>query len=882
MSTFQDVWSKVRRYFFGEDSETDSDYLASHHKHKKEEQSIHTRGRTVQEHEGQAQSKMTYEYAKPGKFRFPVMDDHSIAKRTSVQKEKVHAQNNSVKAIDKKFPSKKTVNRTQTKTNQSRNVELRDEQKQSLSSNLQPTYENRSNKHPVQDSHSNKDIESQPKQKFTNASFKPSVVPSPIYGYKPYKVKKSKWENNGHIYVKSNDDSLETDGDVFSEVNEELAAAVAEPLHKEQVDRQTEEMDRDSFKSQESQTNDNHVSIEDELPSLHLQEVQSYEEVESLETIDGFYSETEVVLQESEDRVMDDDLSEQEAVSTPDLVNAYADQAEERAVVEEVKPSAPVKSKAVAKQGMKHSTTQNNKGKPTLPFNVMMLPSDRKKYAKSQETKAFTERVSKEEHKQHNGQKLLNGTYQKPSIQLLKYPSVETEDDSDWLKEQADTLEETLTSFNVDAKVVFMTKGPSVTRFEIQPARGVKVTKVTSLTDDMKLALAAKDIRIEAPIPGKNTIGIEVPNRQSKPVFLREILRRKEFIQPDSPLNVALGLDISGQPIVTDLKKMPHGMVAGATGSGKSVCINSILISLLYKANPDEVKMMLIDPKMVELAPYNGLPHLVTPVITDAKQATHALKWVVTEMERRYELFSQKGVRDIGRYNERFSEAADKPALPYILVVIDELADLMMVSPQEVEDAICRIAQKARACGIHLLLATQRPSVDVITGLIKANIPTRVAFSVSSQTDSRTILDMSGAERLLGRGDMLFHENGTPKPIRVQGTFVSDEEIEDVIAFVKKQREPHYLIENGQLEKSALAAVEQDDELFEEVCYFVVEQGNASASSIQRRFRVGYNRAARLVDMMEAKGVVSEAMGSKPRHVLVDDYELEELLSFGE
>ncbi len=386
-----------------------------------------------------------------------------------------------------------------------------------------------------------------------------------------------------------------------------------------------------------------------------------------------------------------------------------------------------------------------------VPFNVMMLPEDRQKMKK--------QNIVKQE----------RSDYQKPGIQLLRYPQMQTEDDSSWLNDQATMLEETLQSFHVDAKVVHVTKGPSVTRFEIQPARGVKVNKITGLTDDIKLALAAKDIRIEAPIPGKNTIGIEVPNRTATPVFLREILRRDRFIQPDSPLTVALGLDISGQPIVTDLKKMPHGLVAGATGSGKSVCINSILISLLYKASPDEVKLLLIDPKMVELAPYHDLPHLVTPVVTDPKQATAALKWVVAEMERRYELFSQQGVRDIVRYNELYSDSKTKPALPFVLVVIDELADLMMVSPQDVEDSICRIAQKARACGIHLLLATQRPSVDVITGLIKANIPTRIAFSVSSQTDSRTILDMSGAERLLGKGDMLFHENGTPKPVRFKG-----------------------------------------------------------------------------------------------------------------
>ncbi|WP_342752923.1 DNA translocase FtsK [Shouchella clausii] len=513
-------------------------------------------------------------------------------------------------------------------------------------------------------------------------------------------------------------------------------------------------------------------------------------------------------------------------------------------------------SSETKKQDRLSNRTSNDNTQPGIPYNVLMLPKDRKKAP-----------IKK-------GQHTKNG-YEAPPLHLLKVPEKIDQDDSLWLDEQAQLLEETLSSFHVDAKVVNRTKGPAVTRFEVQPARGVKVNKITNLSDDIKLSLSAKDIRIEAPIPGKNTIGIEVPNRTSAPVMLREILRRDVFRQPDSPLTVGLGLDISGQPIVTDLKKMPHGLVAGATGSGKSVCINSILVSLLYKASPDEVKLLLVDPKMVELAPYNKIPHLVSPVITDAKAATAALKWVVEEMERRYELFSQRGVRDISKYNQRFSENG-KPALPYLLVVIDELADLMMVAPNEVEESICRIAQKARACGIHLLIATQRPSVDVITGLIKANIPSRIAFSVSSQTDSRTILDMGGAERLLGKGDMLFHENGSPKPIRVQGTFVSDEEIEDVVAYAKQYGKPEYLFDTETIERTLLQE-EEEDELLEEACFYAVEQGTVSASSIQRRFRVGYNRAARLMEMMEARKIVSGAMGSKPRHVLASEEDVREL-----
>ncbi|XJZ26516.1 DNA translocase FtsK [Bacillota bacterium Lsc_1132] len=467
--------------------------------------------------------------------------------------------------------------------------------------------------------------------------------------------------------------------------------------------------------------------------------------------------------------------------------------------------------------------------------------------------------------------------FQFPGFHLLNPPVTEIMD-VEWVEFQQDLLNQTLQNFNVGAKVVNITQGPSVTRFEVQPEPGVKVNKVTNLTDDIKLSLAARDIRIEAPIPGKHTIGIEVPNQKSRPVFIREIIQSDVFTHSSSPLTAVLGLDISGKPIVTDLKKMPHGLIAGATGSGKSVCINSILVSLLYKASPEDVKLLLIDPKMVELAPYNRIPHLVSPVITDVKAATAALKWAVDEMERRYELFAHTGVRDINRFNELAVEHgryADK--LPFIVIVIDELADLMMMSPADVEEAICRIAQKARACGIHLIIATQRPSVDVITGLIKANVPTRIAFSVSSQVDSRTIIDISGAEKLLGRGDMLFLENGASKPVRLQGTFVSDEEIDTVVAHVREQREPEYLFEQEELLKKA-QVLEEEDELFYEACEFVVDQGGASTSSLQRRFKIGYNRAARLMDLMEQQGFISGANRSKPREVYITESDLESIL----
>lgn len=530
-------------------------------------------------------------------------------------------------------------------------------------------------------------------------------------------------------------------------------------------------------------------------------------------------------------------------------IDVVEEKVEQKQQVEEQRKQEQVEEKS---EQNKEEQTRQRSG---VPYNVMMLKQDREKWKERQQKQSYVF----------------------PSLSLLHAPVIRHEDDEAWLKEQTERLNETFKNFNVGATVVHVTKGPTVTRFEVQPELGVKVNKITNLADDIKLNLAAIDIRIEAPIPGKNTIGIEVPNRSSRPVFIREVLQSEAFQQSASPLTVALGLDISGRPVVTDLKKMPHGLIAGATGSGKSVCMNAMLVSLLYKATPREVKLLLIDPKMVELAPYNHIPHLVSPVITDAKAATAALKWAVSEMERRYELFAHTGVRDIGRYNELVRKA-QKPEqhLPYLVIVIDELADLMMVAPADVEEAICRIAQKARACGIHLLVATQRPSVDVITGLIKANIPTRIAFSVSSQIDSRTIIDINGAEKLLGRGDMLFLENGTSKPIRLQGNFVSDEEIERVVAHVRQQMEPSYLFQHDELLQQHTQTDEEDD-LFYEACEFVVQQGGASTSSLQRRFRIGYNRAARLIEMMEQRGIVSAPKGSKPRDVLIDEQDLEQL-----
>ena len=467
----------------------------------------------------------------------------------------------------------------------------------------------------------------------------------------------------------------------------------------------------------------------------------------------------------------------------------------------------------------------------------------------------------------------FNRHYEKPSLNFLVPPEEKTEDWA-WMDEQGERLIKALSYFHIEAEIVSIVQGPAVTQFEITVAHGTKVSKVRGLADDIKLALAARDIRIDAPIPGKHSIGIEIPNRVSRAVRLSEVTNSEGFQTSDSPLEAALGLDLTGQPVTIDLRKMPHGLIAGATGSGKSVCINSILVSLLYKAAPHELKLMLIDPKMVELAPFNNIPHLVSPVITDVKAATAALKWAVEEMERRYQLFMHAGVRDLTRFNQQAEKSGQHGhKLPYILIVIDELADLMMMSPADVEEAICRIAQKARACGIHLIVATQRPSVDVITGLIKSNIPTRIAFAVSSAVDSRTILDMQGAERLLGRGDMLYLGNGMPAPVRLQGTFVTDDEIEEIISYVRTQGEPDYFFQHDELLKKA-EIVEEQDELFEEVCRYVFEQGTASTSSIQRRYKIGYNRAARLVDMLERHGFVSEQRGSKPREVFITESDI--------
>ena len=460
--------------------------------------------------------------------------------------------------------------------------------------------------------------------------------------------------------------------------------------------------------------------------------------------------------------------------------------------------------------------------------------------------------------------------YHFPSLDILAKGEV-GQNNNEEVAFNAMRLEEVLSSFGISAKVVNATQGPTVTRYEIEPAQGVKVSRIVNLTDDIALNLAAQHIRMEAPIPGKSAIGIEVPNTKTEAVHLRDVLDCSDFKEARGGIPVGLGKDIAGKPVITDLAKMPHLLVAGTTGSGKSVCVNTLISSILFSRKPEEVKLLLIDPKMVELSVYNGIPHLMAPVVTDMKKAAAVLRWAVREMEARYKAFAASGKRDVKSYNE----AHPKEAMPLIVLIIDELADLMMTAPDDIEESISRLAQMARAAGIHMVLATQRPSVNVITGSIKANVPSRISFAVGSQIDSRTILDMAGAEKLLGKGDMLFSPIGANKPIRVQGAFISDDEVEHLVEFVKQQREPEYddtVTAEAEKETAAQDNEEQDiyrDELLERAVNLVMESGQASVSMLQRRFRIGYTRAARLVDTMEDLKIVGPNMGSKAREILM-------------
>lgn len=788
-----------------------------------------------------------------GKFRFPLIQDNNLLNPPTVnatETEKIEPKKSQITRLDNQNSISKPEITPTNVTFKRERATVKSKITQS-SSDLEPP------KAPIYTIGRNRQ------------SFQPTEAVSPVFGYeRPNENLLKKQPNidlvlepehlsvvdawllkNGYLVSESADEmdmqQDELDSAQYNEADEIVEILENEKTEKELCTREAKEEEIDE------------ASVNSILQNEYIVDSTREQMAQAEETVPLLTSviETEQGIENEEPEIVNE-MTQCEVVEETDEEKKW-NIAESEVVTEQEAMEEPKNEVAESKVEIEQEAMEEPKREKrrSVPFNVIMLRQDKKK---------LTPEVAIVE---------THPSYVFPSLGLLSTPNVNPTNDDEWLRNQEQLLNTTFENFHIGANVVHVTQGPAVTRFEVQPEPGVKVNKITNLSDDIKLNLAARDIRIEAPIPGKNTVGIEVPNRHSKPVFLREILRSPVFIKNESPLTVALGLDISGMPIVTDLRKMPHGLIAGATGSGKSVCINAILTSILYKALPNEVKLLLIDPKMVELAPYNDVPHLVSPVITDVKAATAALKWAVDEMEHRYELFAHAGARDLTRYNDLVNKTNEGELLPYIVIVIDELADLMMVSPADVEEAICRIAQKARACGIHLLVATQRPSVDVITGLIKANIPTRMAFTVSSQVDSRTIIDVSGAEKLLGRGDMLFLENGTSKPIRLQGVYVSDDEIERTVGHVRKQMKPMFLFKQDDL----LAKVEQhetEDELFLEACRFVLDQGGASTSSLQRRFRIGYNRAARLIEEMEMQGIVSENRGTKPRDVLISEEDL--------
>ena len=507
------------------------------------------------------------------------------------------------------------------------------------------------------------------------------------------------------------------------------------------------------------------------------------------------------------------------------------------------------------------------KEKPKITiYQPKIKPQETKQEAKQEEKKPFVEEKTKVIQKDQKIIKEYDSTsYKLPTYDILKPPPLlDYRELKENIEENIKNLEETLLDFGVQAKVVSVQRGPVVTMYELEPEAGVKITKISSLSDDIALAMKTSSVRVVAPIPGKGTVGIEVPNEKKHFVYLREVLEEKFFWQLDSKLALALGKDVSGNPVICDLKELPHLLIAGTTGSGKTVCVNSIISSILFKAKPDEVKFILIDPKMVELAPFNNIPHLLSPIIFDAKKAQAALNWAVQEMERRYQILAEEGVRNIELYNK-----TTKKTMPYIVIVVDELADLMVVAKDNIETFIQRLAQLSRAVGIHLILATQRPSVDVITGVIKANFPARISFKVSSKVDSRTVLDVAGAEKLLGKGDLLFLKPSASKLIRAQGSFIDDEDIDNLTNFIKSQGGPVYEGAIDEIEKKATFDV-SEDELFDEAVKIILEARQASASILQRRLRVGYTRAARLLDLMEKAGIVGPFCGSKPREILVE------------
>lgn len=675
------------------------------------------------------------------------------------------------------------------------------------------------------------------------APFRLTKVPSPVFGYRqPSETIKSK-KPDPSFYL-NNDKEEQEKRQIHDRKKEEQLHPVELPHSADQpmLDRQ----------------------ITDQPAMTRKKEVRRDDFTENISSNKKAIGEDEHVL--SKESAVHSTLSE---TSHTDQSEAVKDEVrEEHGSFQELRRTEPDQSRheTLRVSSRLPRSPHRHESQSKVPFNVLMFHSDRKPKQTAVAVPA--------------GESPKSGGLQLP-LNLLNDPSHSEEESNSWIEDKQETLTETLENFHVDADVIGYVQGPSVTRFDLHLQPGVKINKVLSLNEDIKLSLAARQIRI-APVPGTSAVGIEIPNKVRKPVLLKELLASTEYIKSQAPLTAALGQDVSGNQVFTDLAKMPHGLIAGATGSGKSVCIHSLILSLIYRTSPEDLRFLLIDPKVVELAPYQEIPHLAAPVITEPKEAAAALKWAVEEMEQRYRLFAENAVRDMEGYNRKVrSGDASGEKIPYIVIIIDELADLMMVAPQDVEESVCRIAQKARAAGIHLLVATQRPSVDVITGLIKSNIPTRIAFSVSSQTDSRTILDCGGAERLLGRGDLLFAENGSRSLRRLQACYVSDEEINRVAHAFRNDPKPDYLF-SPETVRTDYERSEQEDELLGEAAEFVVDQGQASVSAIQRHFRVGYNRAARLVDELELRSIISANNGSKPRQVLVSKEALKERMSENE
>ena len=642
----------------------------------------------------------------------------------------------------------------------------------------------------------------------------------------------------------------------------ELKSAPAEETasSEERVEMEESSQGQVEFKIHRAETPDIPVQEEEEKPPFPVFARAEIEEENLPQEVE------EVPVKETNEAPTD----RTEVTSADDAEDAYEDADWQEQLRNEVRPEPREEVQAAGKEAEEPSPAQQKKN-----------PKSSKEEIQSGITNIQKEITSQAEE--------VPVEYHYPPLKLLKRGDGRSQGDSDeHLRRTAKKLQETLHNFGVNVTITNVSCGPTVTRYELQPEMGVKVSKIVNLADDIKLNLATPDIRIEAPIPGKAAVGIEVPNKENHAVMLREILQSQEFQTAKSKLSFAVGKDIAGKPVVTDIAKMPHLLIAGATGSGKSVCINTLIISILYKASPDEVKLIMIDPKVVELSVYNGIPHLFIPVVTDPKKAAGALNWAVSEMMGRYNTFAEYGVRNLGEYNRKIAkmevpegEEPKKP-MPQIVIIVDELADLMMVAPGEVEDAICRLAQLARAAGIHLIIATQRPSVNVITGLIKANMPSRIAFSVSSGVDSRTILDMNGAEKLLGKGDMLFYPQGYQKPARLQGAFVSDEEVSGIVEFladknprVSYNTQIEQQVNTISLSGGSSGGSDANDVYFVDAGKFIIEKEKASIGMLQRMFKIGFNRAARIMDQLSDAGVVGPEEGTKPRKVLMSMEEFE-------